>query len=171
MEDNTKRAKQLFERWKANLAKKAASERETAKAQANFEELFYEFSVNQVDFESAEGLLPSIVAAHMPSHIVVERVWTMQKTHYQGVSKKEWLDDWRLKIEESAKAAFYSWYKIPGEEEPNHGDTGGMSPKEHALQRKYADSFPTITATELEALEVKRRKFLEESLDDLTFVV
>lgn len=167
--DEIKRAKQLFDRWKVNLAKKPSSERETAKAQINFDELFYEFSINQVDFESAQSILSDAIAAHMPSHALIEIVWQKQKTRVPGLSKKEWVDDWRSRIEESAKAAFYTWYKIPGEEEPSHNGTGNMSPQEYAMQRRYADSFPTISRSELEAIEEKRQQFLSENLDDLTF--
>jgi len=167
--DGSKRARQLFDRWKTTLAKKSSSERETKKAQINFDELFYELSINQVDFEAAEEILPDAIAAHMPSHMLIEKIWHTQKTLLIGLNKKDWIDGWRDRIEESAKAAFYTWYKIPGEEEPTQAGTGNMSPQEYAMQRRYADSFPTMSQAELDEIDQRRRKFMEEFQDDLIF--
>lgn len=169
--DNTKLAQQLFERWKSTLAKKSSKERETNAAQSNFEELFYELSLNNIDFETAEGLLSQIISAHMPSFIIVEKVWQLQRSKRPGLNKKDWLAHWRAMIEESAKAAFYNWYKIPGEEEASKLETGPMSTQEYSAQRKHAETFTILTAKELRDLDEKRRKFMEEEDNDLIFNV
>jgi hypothetical protein len=160
-----KLAQQLFDRWKTNLTSRDPKERETDKAQANFEELFYELSINKIQYETVEPMLDRIAAAHMPTPVVAEKVWTAVKKFYPGISKKDWLDSWYTKIVEAARVAFYTWYKIPGEEEESQLDTGTITPQEFAAQQKYANTFKTLTKKDLQELDDKRQKFMKEELD------
>ena len=164
---DNKLARQLFDRWKTSLSKKSSSEKGTAYVQTNFEELFYELSTNLVDFESANSILSEAVSAHMPPIIVAERVWQLHKSKYSGINKVEFMSSWRSSIEDAAKTAFYAWYQIPGEKEEKKIEGSSMSPQEYSLQRKYANSFSPITIEELQVLDEKRRRFLEENEQDL----
>ena len=66
---------------------------------------------------------------------------------------------WKKEIKESAVQSFYAFFnsELPTEEEKKYGS---MSAREYRAQRKYADSFPTITYEEIQ----KRMKQLEIDL-------
>ena len=65
--DEDRRAKLIFDRWRSTLVKKSSSERETSKAQSNIEELFYEMSINHIDFDIAQGYVSQASAAQPTS--------------------------------------------------------------------------------------------------------
>ena len=86
--DDAKLAKHIFDKWKATLAKKDPSERNFDSAQGNFEELFYEMSNHKVLLEAAHSFLGLAVAAHMPSHFIVEKIWALVKAKMPSLDKK-----------------------------------------------------------------------------------
>ena len=158
----------IFTKWKAELFAKDASERSREHVQSNFEELFYAFSSASIPFEVANDFIKEAVTAHMPQRMIAEIVYKRVKTSSPDLTKAEFIAQWREDIENSANAAFYTFYDIPGTPEVKTPTTGGMSPQEYRKQNRYVDSFPTISAEELNDLEKKRQQFLEENIEDLT---
>jgi hypothetical protein len=160
-------AKMVFNKWRAELAKKAPMERTIMKADANLEDLFYQMSTYGVEFDEAQDYVMEAAAAHMPSYMVAENVFKKIKASTPGLNKAEFIASWKHEMEEKANAAFHTFYQIPGAEAKVE-DTGSMSAKEYALQRQHADSYKELTKEELDELEAKRQRFLEEDVDDLT---
>lgn len=158
-----KQAKAIFDRWKSLLNRRPTSERETSKATSNFGELFYELYTKKIPLEIVYDMMDDIVTAHMPTYVVAERVWQVQKSKFPGISKKDWLEDWRSSIENMAKAALYDFYTLPGDDEVSDTKTGGMTKEEAARYKQYADSFPSVTPEEMLELERKRQTFLNDT--------
>jgi hypothetical protein len=159
----------IFTKWKAELFAKDASERSREHVQSNFEELFYAFSSASIPFEVANDFIKEAVTAHMPQRMIAEIVYKRVKTSSPDLTKAEFIAQWREDIENSANAAFYTFYDIPGTPEVKTQTTGGMSPQEYSLQRRHANSFPTVTIEELNDIERRRKQFMEEESEDFTF--
>ena len=170
--ENDKLAKRLFERWKADFTKKPGEAKLTSKSQENFEELFFEFCKNGIDYDTAFSYIGPIAIAHFPGYYLIERIWTTVKLSQPGLDKKEWLKSWKTRLEENANAAFFSHYSPVADEEEAEikhvKETGQMSPMEYAKQRKVANSYDTISLEEIAVLRRKREEMLQQNLNDLT---
>lgn len=148
MESN-KLAKHLFEKWAAELRNK---DRKWDSVSANFEELFFDMFTNSVEFEHAHEIIKQAVGKHLPNHAQARNTYKFTKDK-ESITFNEFVANWKQGIEDKAIEAFYSIYKAEPENKEAVAEEkkyGNMSAKEYRLQRRYADSFPTLDTAELE---------------------
>ena len=146
---DTKLARAIFEKWNANLKDK---DRSWKGVPSNFEEIFDELSTAGVPFDAAYELLPSTIAAHMPSAAVARNTYKAYKGK-QAKTEKEFIEDWKKYISDCGHQAFYVFYKANPNSESTTSEEkkyGNMSAKEYRLQRSHADSFPVLDTAALE---------------------
>jgi len=159
-----KRAKLIVERWASELATKSSSERSRHKVSENFDELFYELWKSGVEFDVVHDMLKDIVAVHFPKLAVAKKTYTSLKTHMQGKSFPEFLDDWKENIKNKAMTSFYALYPIDGETKQEEKKFGSMSQQEYSKQRKYTEAFPQLDINELKK---QREAMMDEIQIDL----
>ena len=139
-----RRARLIFDRWKADLTKK---DRRFNKLAENFDELFFDMYNSSISFETAHEFIKDAAVAHSPNHSLAKRV-------YQGMEKKtgkafeDFYKDWRESIGTQATSSFFNWFSIDGEKKEDMS-FGNMSPQEYSKQRKYAEQFPRVDLEKL----------------------
>lgn len=148
----------LFEKWVSELKDK---DRSRANVASNFDDLFNQLSNADIEFDDVHEMIDSIAKAHYPSDFIARKTYdaTEKKRGSERKTYQEFIDGWKKEIKESAVQSFYAFFdsELPSEEEKKYGS---MSAREYRAQRKYADSFPTITYEEIQ----KRMKQLEIDL-------
>lgn len=161
-----KTADLILQQWVASLKTRDRSRKAVPD---NFDELFSDLKKAGVPFDDAHELLTTAIKAHLPSKSTVRYVWTNNKAlHSVHAGEKEFTDDWNDCIKSAATDAFFSNYplKINDDDDGEPKVYGSMSVKEYRLQRKYADSFPTLNTDDLER-QLRERKSLAGDLDDV----
>jgi hypothetical protein len=144
----------IFEKWAADLAKKDRSKKNV---RINFEELFSALKRSGATFQIAKSLLPLAIKAHCPNTIVKKNIWKKLKNNLD-CTEQEFYDSWITGIKNAATEVFFEEYPIKVDDD-NDGlpkKYGSMSEREYKLQRRHADSFPTLN-TDLLELEYKKR--------------
>lgn len=131
----------IFEKWKADLAKK---ERSHKFVEGNFDELFSALHRSKVPFEEAYGFLTKAIVHHYPSKDNVRYTFKRVRMTMPSKTEADFEKSWKEDIDNTAKRVFYSLYPIDGETEKEESQFGSMSPVEYRKQRKYADSFPRV---------------------------
>jgi hypothetical protein len=141
--------------WEASLIDRDKS---LASLRENFDDLFYEFQKNNMEFDDAFSYLDPAIAAHLPNRAVVKNTYKRMSNKNQFDSEIDFFNSWKQIIKDHATNSFYSFFQIDEEEEdklPN-----GMSLQEYSKQRRHAHSFPL--------LDVSKIPDVEEQIEDLT---
>ena len=159
-----KRAKLIVERWSSELATKSSSERSRHKVSENFDTLFYELWKSTIPFDVAHDMLSEIIAHHFPNQTVAKRTYTTVKSHLNGKTFIEFLEDWKEGIKHKAMQSFYALYPIDGEVKSEEKKYGNMSQQEYSKQRKYTEAFPQL---DIEELKRQREEMMDEIQIDL----
>jgi len=138
----------IFEQWSADLSKKDRSKKGV---RFNFEELFSTLNKAQVPFKIAKSLLPLAIKIHLPNLAVRRNTWQKWKT-LVSCSEEDFNKSWIDGIKNTATAVFFEEYPIVvnDDDDGEPKKYGGMSEKEYKLQRRHADSFPTLNTDRLE---------------------
>jgi hypothetical protein len=147
-------ARIILDEWTASLASR---DRSNKNLKFNFEELFQSWKDCGAEFHDLySSLLKEAIKAHQPSDYVTRKVYQACKKTVKKFDKseKEFISDWNKNIENIATTSFFEFFpspvvSLPKEKiVPNHGN---MTATEYKAQRKYADQFPILDTTELEA--------------------
>jgi hypothetical protein len=147
--------KQILEQWIAHL--RTNKDKSYKSVRSNFDELFGDFKSAGVSEKEAKEYNELAIKAHFPK-IALARHLYYSKPGIKGLHDspdafyKEWCDS----IRSEAMASFFDYYPIIVEKKEKT-NVGGMSRKEYNLQRAYAESFPVLDTTHLEALLRERR--------------
>lgn len=152
-------ANQIFRQWKADLAEK---DKGWAQVLENFDELFYTLHMAKIDMDIAEALIKSAAIAHMPSRSQAKRTYDFLPKKI-GKTFEEFRSDWDNGITTKTEQAFFTYYKIDIDVEPQK-KFGNMSPQEYSRQRSYADSFHEV---DLEAIRAEHAKILDEEYEEI----
>jgi hypothetical protein len=169
--ETTKIAEIILDKWRAALKLKDRSKEHVA---SNFEELFSELKEADVAFDVAREVLPLAIQAHYPPVAIRRRTYEGIK-HLVKISEKEFVDSWLGHIKDTATNIFYEVYPPPlssqikvksaPEQKP------GMSKKEYAAMRRYADSFPILDTSELEKALSNRQYNAFDNVNDFEDVL
>lgn len=138
-----KRAKLVFEEWKAGLAD---MDRSHANLLGNFDMLFENMIYSNISFDIAESFLDEAITAHLPSKYIIKL--TFKKRRDKTQTEQEFFTEWKRLITDRAKQAFFLRYPLKIEK-PDTSATGAMSRDEYVKQRRYADSFPLIDLSKI----------------------
>lgn len=153
-------AQLIFDKWKASLKNRDRSKHSMPQ---NFDELFSDLKRAGVSFDEAHDMLVLAIKAHLPSSHVRRETYKKFKDHLK-MSEKEFSAEWDESINSAATDAFFANYplKIDEDDDGEPKVYGNMSVKEYRLQRKYADSFPTLNTDELEKQLHERRTLVDD---------
>ena len=152
-------ANQIFRKWKADLADKTRS---WAQVSENFDELFYTLHMANIDMDIAESLIKEAAHAHMPTRSQTKRTYQGQ-LNKRGKTLDEFSTDWRDGITNKTEQAFFTYYKIDIDIEPQR-KFGNMSPQEYSRQRSYVDTFHEV---DMEAIRAEHAKILDEEYEEI----
>lgn len=158
----------IFEQWAAELAKKDRTRKGT---RGNFEALFSALKSAEISFDDAKALLPRAIKEHSPNPAVKKNTWIKLRANLK-LSENEFYDSWISSIRNTATEVFFEEYPVIIKNDDDDGlpkTHGSMSEKEYKLQRRHADSFPTLNTDALEAEYEKRKSNLniEDVLGDM----
>lgn len=153
-------ARTIFKKWKTDF--RGMDKRREA-IPGNFDQLFFAFSTNHIDFDTAEAYITDAAGVHFPSQGVAKKQYKFS-TNREFYSFEEWVEQWKEDIKSMASESFYRWNEIDTlEEAPKK--IGGMDPMEYNKYRKYIDSFPTV---DLKSIREKSAA-LDIADDDIDF--
>lgn len=165
------RASMIFKKWKSELANK---DRTLDSVKTNFDELWRDVYVANIDFDTAYSILDDAVAAHAPSSSVVK--FTYRRMKGMGFdSEKDFLDSWLGKIRAEATEAFHFYYPLEDQfkEEKKQAPSAtinGIPRAEYSKQRRYIEQFPLMTVEEInEKHKEIEQEFMESGNDDGLF--
>ena len=150
---NRKAVKLILEKWIADLASKDRSRPNVA---ANFDELFSEWYHAGISFEDAYALVDTAIKAHLPSAHMARTTYRKLKGSPGFIkTESEFVADWNKSIKDTGLQVFYNYFQIDGENpvQQEKKSYGNMSTAEYLKQRRYADSFPTITSKDVPPFE------------------
>jgi hypothetical protein len=152
----------IFEKWKADLAKKDRSHKNV---ESNFDELFASLHKSKVSFDDAYSLLSKAIQAHYPSRDAIKYTFRNLRSMMQGKTETEFEKTWKDNIDAAGKRVFYSLYPIDGQEK-EEAQFGSMSAVEYRKQRQYADSFPRVDWENI-TWELQTTEDLLHGMDDI----
>ena len=142
-------AERLFKKWDALLDNDTKS---LDNLESTFADLFYELYNKGVDFNLAIDYLSRACSAVVPPKDLVTMLYKSKGIARYGKSERDWLDDWKKKINKIAYTVFYSYYKEQeGEnrEDPMGKMYGQMDSIEYEKQMRYAYSHPLVNLSEV----------------------
>jgi hypothetical protein len=140
-----KRAQLIFEKWSSELRER---DRSKDKVTDNFDDLFFEFSRNGIDFDTAHEFLDQAIAMHLPRKDVVRN--TYKRLKHLGHTEQEFFENWKALIKDKATNVFYARYPLDtGKEKKETTLPNGMSKEEYLRQRRYASSFPILDLSKI----------------------
>ncbi len=160
-------AELIFQQWEAALKNKDRSKHAMPN---NFDELFSALKASGVNATDAHPFLDRAARAHFPNKTVLKNTWKKSVClHNVFANENEFLAEWKESIKTCAANSYFEHYPIKIQDEDDDGEPkvyGNMSVKEYKLQRKYADSFPTLNTDEL-VRQMKERQNLSGDLKDV----
>lgn len=159
MEQDPNILNDILDKWISELPQK---DRSKNAVENNFDELWQAFKKAGADYKVAKTYLDKAIKAHLPSPIVKKNVWKNLKGKVDA-TEQEFYDSWLNGIKNTATNIFFEVFPIPVKKTDDDDDGlpkkfGSMSEKEYKLQRKHADSFPTLNTDKLEEEMRNRRK-------------
>ena len=167
MDNDTKNAKLVFQEWKAKLA---GMDRSISSVSDNFDELFFGMYNQGVKYDAAHTHLKDAISAHMFSQSQAKWTYKNSKMSAKGKTFKEFVEDWQKLIDDLACQSFFQFYSLKDNDEKEEERFGGVSPREYAAQRRYAESFGKLdwkkVLREQEAILNEEYTELEVSDDD-----
>lgn len=145
------RARMIFNTWKASLANK---DRTLTGVRSNFDELWHDIYVANIDFDTAYSFLDEAIAAHAPNKSVVKQTYKRIKHTLFDKDEKDFLDSWMSKIRAEATESFHDLYPLEAQFEEKRAapapTINGIPRQEYNKQRKYVEQFPLLTVKEIE---------------------
>lgn len=143
----------ILDEWSSSLSSR---DRTKHNIKPNFEDLFQRWKDVGGSFEELyDSFLRAAIIAHLPQPSIARRVYKILKKSVPDFDKseKEFIASWNKNIEDIGRSTFLEFFPAPipialKKEQPSHGN---MSASEYRAQRRYADQFPILDTTELEA--------------------
>lgn len=143
----------ILDEWVVSLPNR---DRSNKSLKSNFEGLFESWKQAGASFSDLyDGLLKIAIKAHQPSTFVARKVYKSCKKAINNLDKseKEFIEAWNKGIENTATSTFFEFFPSPvsAPKETQPASHGNMSAAEYRAQRRYADQFPVLDTSELEA--------------------
>ena len=159
----------ILEEWISSL--RTTRDKTYRSVRANFDDLNEAWKNAGVDSKVANAMLDLAIKAHYPKialakNLYFKNAWTKKAFD----SYQDYYKDWCDNIKAQAMASYFDFYPINMSKEDDDGQPkvyGSMSKKEYSLQRKYADSFPSVDYYEIEKRIQERKRLQENNLNIL----